>query len=389
LDIELQQRIEEDLTDPTRNANFDANMAAVVIDVRSGDILALVSLPTFNCNRVYLDYDQLARDPNHPLLNRAIAQHYPPGSSVKPIILIAAMEAGVTNPDRIIHCPAADAPAGWPNCLIWWKSRACHDWQWENNARNAIKGSCNIYFSHVANEVEPAELQRWLFAFGYGHRLPLACPLTDPNNPPQRQLRQVPGQIASKYVPAGAKIESLDDLPPLQKGDRPLFGIGQGNLWATPLQVANSFATLARGGRAKPPRLFLSPKSLAGEQTQESVDLHISALTLQTVYDGMTAVVNEPGGTAYKEFKPRELAQQGVKVLGKTGSTERPYHAWFAGFAEDHGGAKIALAVLVEGGQHGSSDAAPLARDIIQLCVEKGYVGSAISSSPSSTNASN
>jgi cell division protein FtsI/penicillin-binding protein 2 len=237
--------------------------------------------------------------------------------------------------------------------------------------------------------VEPNDLQRWLFDFGYGRTLPLACPLTDPNDPLPRHLRQVPGQIASKYVPANAKIESLDDLPALRKRDLPLFGIGHGNLWATPLQVANSFATLARGGQSRPPRLFLSPKSLAPDEARGPVDLPVSALALQTVHDGMDAVVNEPGGTAYKEFRPSDLARQGVKVLGKTGSTERPYDAWFAGFAEDHEGAKIALAVIVEGGQHGSSDAAPLARDIVQLCVDKGYVGSAVSASPPSATVSN
>jgi len=389
LDIELQRRIEEHLTDPTQNANADANMAAVVIEILSGDILALVSLPTFNCNRVHLDYAKLAADKNHPLLNRTVAQHYPPGSSVKPIILIAGMETGATTADRIIRCPAAKAPGRWPSCWIWKQNHAGHDWQWENNARNAIKGSCNIYFSHVANEVEPNDLQQWLFAFGYGHRLPLAPPLPDPNDPLRRQLRQVPGQIGSRYVPANAKIESLEDLPALQKGDRPLFGIGQGNLWATPLQVANSFATLARGGRSKPPRLFLNPKSPADERARRAVDLQISTLTLQTVHDGMDAVVNEPGGTAYSEFHPSDLAQQGVKVLGKTGSTERPYHAWFAGFAEDQDGAKIALAIVVEGGAHGSSDAAPLARDIVQFCVEEGYLGGATSASPLPADASN
>jgi len=389
LDIELQRDIEAHLTDPALNPLADANMAAVVIDIRSGDILALVSLPTFNCNRVYLDYGDLVSDSNHPLLNRAIAKHYLPGSSVKPLILIAAMESGATTPDRVISCPAAPAPRGWPNCWIWRESNAGHDWQWENNARNAIKGSCNIYFSHIANEVEPNDLQRWLFDFGYGHTLPLACPLIDPDDHVRRQLRQVPGQIASKYVPANAKIESLDDLPALQKRDRPLFGIGHGNLWATPLQVANSFATLARGGKSRPPRLFLSPKSLAPGETRETVALPISAVTLQTVHNGMDAVVNEPGGTAYKEFRPSNLAQQGIKVLGKTGSTERPYDAWFAGFAEDHEGAKIAFAVIVEGGEHGSSDAAPLARDIVQLCVDKGYVGSAVSLSAPSGDVSN
>ncbi len=105
------------------------------------------------------------------------------------------------------------------------------------------------------------------------------------------------------------------------------------------------------------------------------IDLGISPQTLAAVYDGMSAVVNEPGGTAYKEFANSGLAQQDVKVYGKTGSTEKPDNAWFAGFAADSADRKIAIAVLVEGGQHGSSDAAPLARDIIQFCIDAGYIG--------------
>jgi penicillin-binding protein 2 len=389
LDIELQRRIEEYLTDPAQNANANANMAAVVIEIRSGDILALVSLPTYSCNRVQYDYGKLVADPNHPLRNRTIVEHYPPGSSVKPIILIAGLEAGAIKPDEIISCPAAQAPRGWPNCWIYRQSNIGHDNQWKNYARNAIKGSCNIYFSHLAARLEPPVLQRWLYRFGYGHRTPLVCPLLEPGDQIRRQLRQVPGQISTSRVAESAETESLEELPPLRKRDLPLFGIGQGNLWATPLQVANSFATLARGGHSKPPRLFLSPKSLAKEDTRDPVDLQISDLTLQTVYEGMDAVVNEPGGTAYREFSPSGLAQKGVKVLGKTGSTERPYHAWFAGFAEDHEGAKIALAIIVEGGEHGSSDAAPLGRDIFQFCVDKGYVGTAASTLPLPSDTSN
>ena len=80
-------------------------------------------------------------------------------------------------------------------------------------------------------------------------------------------------------------------------------------------------------------------------------------------------------GTARTAFASADLARHGVQVYGKTGSTEEPETAWFAGFAEDHSGTGIALAVVVEGGQSGSSDAAPLGREIIQLCIEAGYVG--------------
>jgi penicillin-binding protein 2 len=137
-------------------------------------------------------------------------------------------------------------------------------------------------------------------------------------------------------------------------------------------------AAIARGGVFKPPRLFLDdPNNSKSEirNPKSEIDLGISPQTLATVYDGMSAVVNEPGGTAYKEFANSGLAAQDVKVYGKTGSTEKPDNAWFAGFATDSTNREIAIALIVEGGQHGSSDAAPLARDIIQFCIDAEYIG--------------
>ncbi|MBA7649983.1 Peptidoglycan D,D-transpeptidase MrdA [subsurface metagenome] len=141
-----------------------------------------------------------------------------------------------------------------------------------------------------------------------------------------------------------------------------------------PLQVANAMAAIARGGLYKPPRLFTDD---ANEPKFASIDLNISKQTLDVIHNGMSAVVNEVGGTAYNEFAPSGLARQGINVYGKTGSTEQPDNAWFAGFATDGAGRGIAIAVVVEGGQHGSSDAGPLARDIIQFCIEAGYIGDA------------
>jgi cell division protein FtsI/penicillin-binding protein 2 len=93
------------------------------------------------------------------------------------------------------------------------------------------------------------------------------------------------------------------------------------------------------------------------------------------VREGMRAIVEEPGGTAYPEFANAGFGAQGIRVYGKTGSTERPEHAWFAGFAVDSSGRAVAVAVLVEGGKRGSSDAAPLGRDILHFCVQAGYIG--------------
>ena len=425
LDIELQQRIEEYLTGCEHNSNCRAPMAAVVIEVVSGDILALVSIPVFDLNRIRYEYASVVHDPNEPLRNRAINKQYPPGSVVKPLILIAGLESGKITADEIIHCPAQKAPRGWPNCWLYNKYHwTGHDDMWQNNARNAIKGSCNIYFSQLADRIEPLVLQQWLSAFGYGH---VSSLVQAGDGDEARDLRQAPGQISTvvgqvSTIPA---ISTFEQLPPLNRSERRYFGIGQGNLRATPLQAANAMAAIARGGVLKKPRLFkeiLNSKSeirnsdrstpdIAGSATAGEINLGISAETLKVVYDGMYAVVNEPDGTAYKEFATARstpaiagsataggLAEQGVKVYGKTGSTEEPANAWFSGFAEDirppeasvgrgtgrstpaiagsaTAGRKLAIAVVVEGGQHGSSDAAPLARDIIQFCIEAGYIG--------------
>ena len=373
LDIELQKKIEDYLADYKFNPNYEAPTAAVVIEVETGDILALVSLPVFDLNRARYDYDKLANDPNEPLRNRAINKgEYPPGSVIKPLILIAGLESGKITPYEIISCPAQKAPREWPSCWIYnkypWMG---HDDKGENSARNAIMWSCNIYFSRLADRINPSVLQQWLFNFGYGHTSSLAPALRTTSNE-HRDLRQAQGQISTS-IPKG-KISRFEQIPRLEAGERRIFGIGQGNLRATPLQVANAMAAIARGGMYKPPRLFTDD---ANDPEFASIDLNISKQTLDVIHNGMSAVVSESGGTAYNEFVHSGLDGQGINVYGKTGSTEQPDNAWFAGFATDGAGRGIAIAVVVEGGQHGSSDAGPLARDIIQFCIEAGYIGDA------------
>jgi penicillin-binding protein 2 len=326
-------------------------------------------------NRARYDYGDLVADLDKPLINRAINEQYPPGSVIKPLILVAGLETGQITPEEIIGCPPEAAPPTWPNCWIFRRYRGVgHDNQWQNTARNAIKGSCNIYFSHLADKIEPLALQQWLFKFGYGQEeLFLPADITAAALAGQaRNFDQVSGTI-STTVPGG-KILSFEDVPPLRQSDRRWFGIGQGDLRVTPLQVANAMAALARGGIFKRPRLIKESRN------SEGTDLGVSLGTLAVIYDGMNAVVNETGGTAHTQFEPflGTLTAEDVTAYGKTGSTERPEHAWFGGFAQDSAARKIAIAVVVEGGQHGSSDAAPLARDIIQFCIEAGYIGKSI-----------
>jgi len=379
LDIQLQQRIENYLASYPHDPNCGPGTAAVVIDAGTGDILALVSMPVFDLNRARFDYDSLVKDSNEPLINRAICAQYPPGSVIKPVILIAALESGKITPDEIIPCPAQKAPVGWPSCWIYNRYHIGHSDNWSNNARNAIRGSCNIYFSQVADRIEPLTLQQWLYKLGYGRTIPTFQIRNSQSD--IRGLRQAAGQISS-LVPRPSSLAARGqgheplDLPPLAETERRLFGIGQGNLRVTPLQVANAMAAIARGGVFKQPRLFREMSDLECPAANlEPEPLGISPQTLEVVRDGMYAVVNESGGTAYKEFAHSGLPEQGVQNYGKTGSTEAPEVAWFAGFAKDNKDRSIAIAVVVEGGQHGSSDAAPLARDIIQFCIDAGYIG--------------
>lgn len=358
IDIELQQKIENLLNNPNLNPTFGKALGIVIIDVNSTDILTMASIPDFDLNNARKDYSKIAADSNKPLLNRNLSEIYPPGSSAKPIILAAGLAEKRITPGEVISCPATSAPSGWPNCMIFRTQGHCHDEQWAyeggNKARNALKGSCNIYFSRLADRIEPRVLQEWLSAFGFGADA-LETKTTN------RTFSQSAGIISSSK-------QKSDVSAPIYPEERKFFGIGQGSFRATPLQVANAFAALARGG------FFKKAKIIETETADEGYSLNLNNQIIATIYDGMYAVVNEPQGTAFSQFSDAGFAGKGIKVYGKTGSTEKPYHAWFAGFAKDHWGKAIAFAVLVEGGQHGGSDAGPIARDIVSLCIEQGYL---------------
>lgn len=380
LDIELQQSIEDFLANYLHDPNIGPGMAAVVIQIETSQILALVSLPTFDLNYARINYDKLNKKPR-PRINRAINQWYPPGSVIKPVILVAAMETGKVTADEIISCPPTKNPTGKPNCWIFNTFSIGHDNQWPNYAKNAIKGSCNIYFSRLAERIEPLDLQQWLFQFGYGRSILQTPHAFIPKPDSKRNFRQLSGRISSEKPKS--KILHFEQIPPLHKGERKWFGIGQGRMLVTPLQVANAMAAIARRGIYKPPRLFMNdpndPNTTAPDGS--TADLGISQKALDTVFEGMYAVVNEYQGTANKLFKDYlpSFTRQDVKIYGKTGSTQPP-NAWFAGFAEDSSGPKIAIAVVVEGGQSGANDAAPLARDILQFAIDAGYLGTPIPS---------
>jgi len=380
LDIRLQQRIETFLSDPNLNPSAGKCFGAVVIDVATGDILAMVSTPVYDLNRIRRQYNELVNDTlGRPFLNKALAEHYPPGSTVKPVLLAIALREHKLSPGETISCPSREAPPGWPNCPIFINNRVGHDIRQNegisNTARNAIRYSCNVFFSHLADRFSPKVFQRGFFEFGYGHRiLPgpfgtrrMAGQLPEGKN---RFLWEAAGLLCSGR-PAGPVLD-VDDLGVLRRGDLKQFGVGQHNFRVTVLQVANAAAVIARGGIYKSPRLFLNDTNAPGA---EEIDLGISKSILDVVRDGMRAVVTERYGTARQAFADAGLEEKDVKVFGKTGSTQDPDNAWFMGFAEDSTRRAISFALVVEAGQSGSRDAAPLARRIIEFCNEAGYIG--------------
>ena len=383
IDIELQQKIENHLTDRRLYPPEEKVMGAVVIDVATGDILAMVSIPTFDLNTARQKYGELLKSPTNTLKSKALFSEYPPGSVIKPIILTIGLEEGLTTPGRTISCPARPAPEGWPDCIIYRVNRYSHDLRWAgqggNTARNAIRGSCNIYFSHLADEMEATVLQGWLFRFGFGHKIlpqpyypDLLKELKRDNKTGKVKIPETPG-IISSVMPA-KPIQSITDIPPLNGYEKRMFGIGQSSLRVTVLQMANAMASLARGGIYKSPNLFLNDKN--SNNYQQSY-LGVSQKTLDTVLDGMHSVVYEKGGTANKAFEEdiHKFDAREIRIYGKTGSTEKPYNAWFAGFAKDISGRALALAVFVKGGESGSKIAAPKGKNILEICSEMGYIG--------------
>lgn len=380
IDIELQRQIEEYLLSD-KNSNASAPMGAVVIDVNSDEILAMVSLPNFDLNTARNNYGNLLMAKNRPLESKAMVKTYPPGSSIKPVILIIGLEEHMVAPNDIISCPCQYAPKGWPNCLIVNRSHAlsCHDAKWENEGgnigRNAIRGSCNVYFSRLANRFESEVFQNWLYDFGYGRKI-LARPnfdfkldQLDRSDIEIGSLRESAGQISSK-IPASAP-NSFADITELEPYEKKFFGMGEGGFRATVLQVANAMATIARGGIFEYPKLFADEF----EDRNESEELTIKKSTLDVIRDGMHAVVYEREGTAYSAFKDADFDVRDMTLYGKTGSTEGVATAWFAAFAEDGIGRSVAIAIVVEGGSSGSRHAAPLGRRILELCNEAGYIG--------------
>jgi len=352
-----------------RRCSTEESVASVLLDAVTGDILALVSTPSFDPAPFGIGltpavWQQLSADPRNPLTNKAIAGVYPPGSTFKPIVATAALTAGVLTPDTSITCPG----------YFELGDTTFHCWRKGGHGslrlRDAIKKSCDVFFYETARRLGIDRLAAMARRFGFGGALGLDIPGERPGLVPSRDW---------KLATSGAAWSP---------GETVIAGIGQGSVLVTPMQIATMAARLVTG-RAVVPRLVRGEGVLPAGGVRVPPDfpeLGVSPQVLALVLDGMDAVVNEQGGTAYAE----RITDPGLAMGGKSGTSQVrviteyehehglrkisqiPWkerdHALFVGFAPVGAPRYVCATVVEHGGVtggHGSEVAGPICRDVL------------------------
>lgn len=358
LDIDLEQVVEREILDERPE-----NGAAVVIHIPTGQILVLASKPRYDLNEFRAKYNLLRDDVvNQPLIHRAVGSSFPPGSTVKPLVALAAASEGLLNSGGTIDCRGFMFPSR-PEVFRCWIYKEHNRTHGPQTMRDALRHSCNIYFYTLGERLGSPGLMDWLRRFGMGERPGTLLP--------EERAGRLP-TVAGLWRSEGRGFRTYDLC---------LMGIGQGKLEATPLQVANAMATVARGGIFVTPTLILSGADDADPARRR--DLKLPADAVWAVQAGMSDVVNNPDGTAYKFAYDPELPE----ICGKTGTAWVPSRriagkvvqsgdiAWFAGYAPRNN-PQIAFAVVVEyvsaGG--GGMICGPMAKELVRVCRDKGYV---------------
>jgi penicillin-binding protein 2 len=346
----------------------DESAACVVIDVTNGDLIAIVSSPSFNPNLFvrgisHSDYATLTEDDHRPLANKTVQGAYPPGSTFKMVTALAALEAGVITTGSSVRCPGYLEVGG----------RRFHCWKGGGHGTVALERSlaesCDVYYYDIALKAgidNIAAMGRRL-GLGMRHDIPMSA-------------------IAEGIMPDKA-WKLAKHAAEWRIGDTVNASIGQGYVLTSPLQLAVMTARLA-SGRAVVPRLI----HMIDEDevpVAPAPDLGLNADNLRAVREGMFAVMNSQRGTAYGS----RIAEASMVFAGKTGTSqvrnisaaerargvtkndqlpwERRDHALFTGYAP-YDNPKYAVVVVVEHGGGGSAAAAPIARDAILRALHDG-----------------
>jgi len=349
LDADLQKRLQDSLQTKLDETETKT-AAAVAIDPRNGEILAMVNLPSYDNNLFAKgissdDYQKLMSDPEKPMFNRSISGAYPPGSTFKPIVAAAALEEGVIASGTTLDCPAA----------IYIGSYRFPDWKTHGltDVRKAIAESVDIFFYAIGGGwgditgLGIDKIQKYADKAGLGHKLGIDIPGEAPGLVPTRAWKQ--DKIGERWY----------------VGDDYHCAIGQGFITSTPLQMANLAATFANGGKVFWPHFVRSIKKPDGSVEEIKPKIlsqnFITPSNMQIVREGMRQTTIS--GSA------RSLGDLNVEVAGKTGTaqfgSENKTHGWFISFAP-YENPTIAMAVLMEGGGEGSSTAVPVTKDVYE-----------------------
>ena len=361
LDARLQSYIQARLA--------DESAAAVVMNVETGDIMAINSAPTFDPNLFVrgitsAEYALLTENDRRPLANKPVQGVYPPGSTFKPVVALAALAAGQTTPEGTVTCRGYIELSG----------RKAHCWKRAGHGkvdlRTSLMQSCDVFYYEMAQRVGVEAISAMARKLGLGvkHDLPMSA--VNEGLMPTKQWK-LEKQKAEWMI-----------------GDTLNAGIGQGYVLASPLHLAVMVSRIATG-RNILPRLV---KSI--DDTEQPIlggeGLGIDPAHLAFVRDGMTAVVNDQNGTAYGS----RVIEETMRMAGKTGTSqvrnitaaerergvtsnddlpwERRDHALFVAFAPAER-PKYAVALIVEHGGGGSAAAAPIVRDIMLQALYEGF----------------
>jgi penicillin-binding protein 2 len=349
--------------------------AAVAIEPGTGQILALASSPSFDQNVfvggiTHEQWDSLISNPFRPMSNRAIQGEYPPGSTYKIITALAGLEEGVIDDQTILNCPG----------YYRYGNRVYRCWKKGGHGKvdiiKAVEESCDVFFYQVGNRLGVDRLAWYAKAFGLGSPTGIFL-----------------DQEAHGLIPTAAWKQKRIGIP-WQKGETLSVAIGQGFNLVTPIQMAVLAAAVGNGGNRYQPIILDRIQSVDGEIIQKNEPrltgkLPISPLNLERVKLGLWKVVNGEHGTA----RGSRLAD--IDMSGKTGTSQvvsrkedealaeedipihLRAHAWFVAYAPSEQ-PTIAVAVVVEHGEHGSGAAAPIAREIIKTYLRKPAVSSQV-----------
>lgn len=352
IDLELQQTVEQILADTVTSMNKDGNTdrgaAAVVELVNSGELLAVANYPTYDLSTYRQDFGELNTNPAKPLYNRATSWPYAPGSTIKPLTAVAALEEGLITPTEKIYSPAIWSYPGDPQSY----TRCAGGNHGRINVSQAITKSCNYFFAEMGYELGMDTFREYLSAFGLGEH-------------------------------TGIEIgDNAGSLPENRPGEdqAPWAGYGQANQEYTPVQLANYIATLVSGGVRREAHLLKAVKSYDSSQVLavgntdpvETLEMHDS--TLEAVKKGMYDYT-QPGGSVYGYFQSCVVsagAKTGTAQLGGDVKNNGVF-VCFAPYEDP----EIAVAIVIEKGGSGAA-LASAAVEILNAYFSSDNTGSVI-----------